>query len=193
MILIYAILANKTFLEIGKLPEFGNLNSNYLYYNLFCLNASYISCFWMGILFAKEDLLIKIKNDLKLNILKDILIIITIIFLRQTGIPTTNLDFIYVPFFIIASIDLIKKSKIAIKLFEKLGKESTNMWLIHSFYCYYFFPVVKIVYYSYWAIISLVILTILSYISSKIISLYWNYITYSINTLKEIKNRKKVI
>ena len=52
-----------------------------------------------------------------------------------------------------------------------MGKGSTNIWLIHSFYCYYFF--VRIVAASRLAILSLGVLPMLSYMSSVAVTCFW--------------------
>ena len=52
------------------------------------------------------------------------------------------------------------------KLLGFLGRHSTNSWLIHSFYCYYFLEVTRLVYASRLWWVDLLILLLLSLVSS---------------------------
>lgn len=192
-IMIFSILSTDLLPAIGKIEELGSLNKNYIYYNLFCQAAPFIACFWTGILFAKDDLFTKLKNtidnNIKLNIFSDLIILLGIIFLRQIGIKS-NLDIFYVPVFIIICLDLVNRIKILEKVFYELGKESTNMWLIHSFYCYYFYAFAKIVVWPKWAVLCLIVLIILSYLSSKLLNYFWKNVTKIVNKLKKFINDK---
>ena len=178
-IVIFDILITTIFPQIGKIEGFGSLNKSYLYNNLFCQSAPFAACFYMGILFAKENLIIKlrdlVKKNYKINFITDIIIMFFIMYLR-TYITGAELDILFVPLIIIVFIDLISYLHIISKLFESIGKHSTNMWLIHSFYCYYFYPVVKIVIKLKWAIPCLIVLIVLTYISSYFVNVFWKYV-----------------
>ena len=50
------------------------------------------------------------------------------------------------------------------------------MWLTHSFFCYYFYTFVKIVYSSRNAIVSFIILLGLSLGTSILLDLFWNIV-----------------
>lgn len=65
IIIVLAILTQRLFPALGNLESLGKMNDNYFYKVLFCQTGPNISCYWIGILFAKDDLLIKIKNNLK--------------------------------------------------------------------------------------------------------------------------------
>lgn len=70
------------------------------------------------------------------------------------------------------------------------GKQSTNMWLIHSFFCYYFSAVVKIVVWPRYAIPSLVLLVILTYAASIGVTFLWKAVTnVYINVLENLKSK----
>jgi len=55
----------------------------------------------------------------------------------------TYIDFILAPLFILACTNFLYTNEICHNMSEKifllLGKHSTNMWLTHSFFCYYYF------------------------------------------------------
>ena len=60
------------------------------------------------------------------------------------------------------------------KTFLALGKQSTNMWLTHTFFCYYFYPAVKIVVvYPKYAILSLIVFVAFTYVASVLLDLFW--------------------
>ena len=178
-IVIISILMTNVFPAIGSIKYLGTLNNNYLYNTIFCQTAPYITCFYIGVLFAKENLIIKLYNKIneviKLNTITDIIILGVIIFFRSY-VAGPEMDIIYVPLLIIILIDILSHIPILEKTFEKLGENSTNMWLIHSFYCYYFYPIVKIVVALRWGIPCLIVLIVLTLISSYIIDYFWELI-----------------
>lgn len=114
--------------------------------------------------------------------------LILIIYLRDFGIGDM-FDLLYVPFFIICSLDILQKIKWGRKILYRLGKKSTNMWLIHSFYCYYFYKIVKIVVSVRWAFLSLIILIVITYFSAEMVDTFWKIIGYIIEKIKW-KNRE---
>lgn len=192
-IAIASILVSNVFPVIGDIEEIGSLNTNFIYRSLFWQGAPYICCFWMGIAFAKDNLLVKLRNrindNIKLNVVIDVLIILAIVYLSQTGIKT-NLDIIYVPIFIIACLDIVKKSQFFCKVFYSLGNESTNMWLTHTFFCYYFYFFVQIVVWPKWGLFSLFILIALSFGASKLLNAFWNIIGIIYGLGKKVYNEK---
>ena len=145
LIIIGGLLVGNIFPLAGQISLLKGLNDNYLYSTFFCQTSPYIMSFWMGIVVAKDDVLLKLKNSLKennlLNPFFDIIFFVVIIYLRNTG-TGSYLDIIYVPIIIVCSLDFIQKMKIVKKIFMELGKKSTNMWLIHTFFCYFIFFVV---------------------------------------------------
>lgn len=184
LIIIGSILITNFFPALGEIETLGYLNNNYLYRIFLGQSSPFIACFWIGCLMAKENSLLKLKILLKNNNLLspilDFIFIAIIIFMRNSGIGDT-LDIIYVPFLIIFCIDLLQYFKKIKTFLLYIGKESTNMWLIHSFYCYYFYPIVKIVVNQNYAILSLFILIAITYISSLTITKFWDklYTTYN--------------
>ena len=183
-VVIMSILIMCVFPQIGTINQLGPLKNSYLYTTLFLPVSLSIVCFWLGMVYAKEDLIIKTKLKLNLNIISSILILLIIVYARLFAVGN-ELDILYVPLLVIASIDIIRKIPILNKILIEIGKNSTNMWLIHSFYCYYFYPVVKVVLGLKWAVPCLLVLLILSYISSYIINYFWKFINYIYNKLSE--------
>ena len=61
---------------------------------------------------------------------------------------------------------IFDKYKIIKYIFVFLGKHSTNIWLIHSFYCYYFLEVTHVVFATRNVWVGLLTLLLLSLVSS---------------------------
>lgn len=62
---------------------------------------------------------------------------------------------------------VVRISRWIIWLLEKLGKQSTNMWLVHTFFCYYLFH--DWIYGLKYPIVILFVTVLLSYLSGIII------------------------
>lgn len=176
-IILMTILEHNVFPALGTLECLGSLNTNYLYASFFTQTTPYVGCFWMGILMAKENLLDSVKNAMKncglLHPIVDVGGILCILFLHNSA-AGESLDLVYVPAFLLFFLDLVKRSRILCAVFAKLGAQSTNMWLIHSFFCYYFFLFVRITVFSRNHILSLITLTVMSYIASILTDTVWN-------------------
>lgn len=97
------------------------------------------STFIMGCICCKFKVFDKLYEKLELkdinNIFVNLLIISLIIIIRNLE---SKLDIILLPIFIYSSLMIINKFKLN-KLFKYLGDHSTNLWLTHSFFCYYYF------------------------------------------------------
>lgn len=187
IIVVCTILVSNVFPAIGKIEELGILNNNNLYSSFFLQSNPYISCFWVGILFSKDDLIVKLKSKInetvKINIFLDVIGIFVIVYIRQF-IFGSIYDMIYTPFLIIFFLDFINKFKLLKKVFVLLGNHSTNIWLIHSFLCYYFYFFVRIVVYFRWGVLCLLILLILSLLASYAVNYFWKFINKIYLTLK---------
>lgn len=126
---------------------------------------------------AKDDLLIKLQVIMKknnmLNPLSDIVIILLIVYLRNSGIGESA-DIFYVPILITAILDFVKRVNMMEKILFKIGNQSTNMWLIHTFFCYYFYGIVKIIVAPRWGILSLGLLALLTYMVSIVVTYFWD-------------------
>lgn len=188
-VIIGTILITNVFPAIGELEVLGTLNDNYLYHAFFLLSAPYTACFWMGAVFAKGNLLIQLQDALRRNNLLhpvlDVFFIGVIIQLRSRLTEQTP-DMIYVPFLILFFLDLLRYMRPLRWLLLRIGKESTSMWLIHPFFCYYFYPVVKIVVAPRWGILCLLVLLALSYIAARLVRLFWQGIGSMMQRIQKI-------
>lgn len=140
------------------------------FYKPISLLLVWLPCFLMGCTFAKFNLFYKIEKWIKEkridNILIYLLICMAIFYIRCKNEDKMNLDYLFAPIFIIASNNIVKSLSLD-KFFAFFGKHSTNMWLMHSFFCYQYFQ--KLVYYPRIPIIILIWLIILCITCSSII------------------------
>lgn len=192
-IIVFSILVNNVFPAIGQLDTLGNLNANWLYVSLFCQSSPYITCFWMGILMAKEDLLSKTQNCLLdnrcLNPFVDFLALLVIPFLYN-HVWGPVLDLIQVPALIIFSLDLLNHSRFIRNQFEKLGTQSTNMWFIHSFFCYYFGYFARIVVITKSPLLSLITLLMMTYFAAVLTDALWKNV-FAVSKKIKVPSKKK--
>lgn len=193
-VVIASILMANIFPAIGRIDELGGLNNNYLYTRFFCQVSPFISCFWMGIVAAENDLLGRLRTAMDkagvLNPLIDLAIWFGIIYVRQY-VAGATLDIFYIPVLCVVSQNLLCHLRRTRTFFLKLGLESTNMWLIHSFFCYYFLAVVKLVVAPKWAIPSLFMLIALTYLASVLLTWFWKEMSILLQKVRTIAFQKE--
>ena len=187
-IVVWSILEATVFPAVGKLEVLGLPEHNLLFNRFFCQSMPYTTCFWMGILMAKEDLLSKTQQRLRdnhlLNPIFGIFILLCVVFLRNNWYGDI-LDFLFVPAMILSLLNILEYTPPIRKLLLLLGKQSTNMWYTHSFFCYYFYPFTRIVVYSRNALVSLITLCAMSYASGCLLDWLWS----KARLLKNIKRK----
>lgn len=147
-----------------------------LFYSLLIAFRECVCTFFMGIIFAKYNALVCLREQF----IKEVpyrfgrLIIsatgIGVIFICMQFCIGGDYDTIYVPLLITFMMQYFDALVPLKRIFCLLGKHSTNMWLIHSFYCYYFYPAARLVCWSRNPFLSLVALIVMSLISSVILN-----------------------
>lgn len=174
--IVVTILLTNIFPGISKSPNLGVLGSNFLYLKFFCQIAPYAACFWMGAVVARNGLLDRLNDSMKsnglLNPVVDILTWVFIVFLRQSEIGD-KFDIFFIPVLTVTGLDLFRRIKWVRAGLVHLGKQSTNMWLIHPFFCYYYGAVAKAVSAPRYAVLSLLVLIALTYLGSVFVTLFW--------------------
>ena len=180
------ILIRNVFPAIANTETFISLGSDFLYSKIFRI-SSYASAFFAGIVFAKYDAVVRIKKIMDNIPCKTALALIgmfTVIWSRSY-IVDSHIDIVYSVFFVVfASVffDGIKPLK---KGMGFLGIHSTNIWLIHSFFCYYFLEVTKIVYLTQSVWLDWLILIAMSLAASILLELLFKGITNLISIIKK--------
>lgn len=175
-VIIWNILISQVFPALTALPAFYGLSANIWYQNLFMINE-YASGFFVGIVFAKYDVFASwrrlLENRKKIEkILISLFAAVGILYLKVYSLPA-SCDLLLAPLFVMTCTVFLEETGVLKGIFMFLGEYSTNMWLIHSFYCYYFYFFVKIVYGLKNPVISMVILVLLSLGSSILVDLFW--------------------
>ncbi len=165
---------------LPNLPSVQGLNSlsNNIFFRWFCIETSAVSPFFAGIVFAKYDALVRLKKIIgkrQFGMIFGLLGAAVILWCR-CFIKGTELDLIYVPI-LAASLSVFFDSLKPVKyVFNIIGRQSTNMWLVHSFYCYYFLEITKLVYITSNVWIDLLILVSMSFMTSVLIELFYKYL-----------------
>ncbi len=155
---------------LQSLDEFNRLASNFFYDKLLTLDNP-APCFFAGITFAKFDALVKIKEQLsKIPCITLVSLIGVFAVMWCRGYVLGDLfDLVYVIAFTVLVSQFFDGVKPVKKVFGFLGKHSTNIWLVHTFFCYYFLEATKIVYCTRSVWVDLIILLNMSLASSMII------------------------
>lgn len=156
--------------------------SNYLVISSIALVFSQQIYFIMGALVAKDSIFDKSKLFLNKKKLDNKIIYILILFisvfmyyyLYNNKIMSYFIYIIVMPIFVLSLVNLIKENK----LLNFIGMNSTNIWLIHSFLCYYYFqniifyPKFSIFIFVWLLMLSLIISIGLEYLYCKLKSIY---------------------
>lgn len=87
----------------------------------------------------------------------------------------TEIDFLIVPFFIYFSCKAVAILNLS-KLIAYLGRYSFPLWLIHSFFCYYYFQ--DIIYFPKWSPFVFILLTTVSLLSVLAIENFRSYVLH---------------
>lgn len=140
-------------------------------------NVPLILAFFAGMICAKYDvygLLVSFFNQKNMNIktvaVWGILIALGLRFYLSDSASKKDTDFLLVPLFIFSLTTLIYETKLQ-NLFCFLAKHSTNMWLTHTFWCYYFWQ--PIVFAPYLSPLIYIWLVILSVITSYVVNIIY--------------------
>lgn len=163
----------------GLFPEesFYSLRHDWFYTLLIGFNYTVCS-FFMGIVFAKYDALAKLWQALVDSKPRWVRLVISLpgtgilVWMRTRG-PGMDLDILFVPLFIVFALEWLDFLRPVSRVFLFLGGHSTNMWFIHTFYCYYFYPAVRVVYWSGSPLVALITLLTMTLLSSMALEALW--------------------
>lgn len=153
------------------------LNREFLYsHQLVYMPILYLSClpsFALGAVFAKYDWFAILKNKIEIKTIGQNILWITVLvllLLLRALCPISAVNIICMLLFV-CWFAVVRKSEWIIWLLEKLGKQSTNMWLVHTFFCYYLFH--DWIYGFKYPIVILMVTVLLSYLSGIIIDMIY--------------------
>ena len=192
IILVITVLFGKVFPDIWYAFLGEARQGNLIYDSFFCMGEPFYACFVMGVFCAENDLLDRISAFLdragKRRAAAEILLVLAVIILRQIFLRK-YFDVLYVPILCVILPDLAHRFPILGKLFDVFGQESTNIWLIHSFFCYYFYGIVKIIVATHWAVPSFVTLAVMSYAAARLVTLFWQKMS-SLHIFAALQDRR---
>ncbi len=159
----------------GNHPVIKALSGNFIFSKLFNSNSV---PFYMGIVFAKHNGLARLRAILEqysapARVVIALAGLFLIFVIRQTETVTYDLDVVIVPFFVVLCVTLVDIIPFIKKALAYIGRHCNNIWLVHSFYCYYFYAATKAVYFTTDPVVSLLTLLGLSLVSS--IAIEWFY------------------
>lgn len=100
-----------------------------------------LPAFFSGALFVKFDIVSKVKNifSIKNRVINIFFTLSFIPFILLRSAVDGEKTNIFCVFFVVIWFALIRKNKIIECVLEKLGNQSCNMWLVHTFFCVYLF------------------------------------------------------
>ena len=180
IILIITVLFGKVFPDVWYAFIGDARQGNVIYASFFCMGEPFYACFVMGVFCAGNDLLDRISAFLdragRFRAAAEILLILTVILVRQV-LLRKYFDFLYAPLLSVIISDLARRLPAIGKIFEAFGQESTNIWFIHSFFCYYFYGIVRIVIATHWAVPSFATLAVISYAAARLVTIFWQKIS----------------
>lgn len=179
IVILWHLLIAFIFPALSSSAIFSGLTQDVWFYNIFTIN-DYATLFFTGIIFAKYNIFATWNSlfDHMTNIEKFIFSSTALCVCAYTRvfISSTSFDILLVPIFLLAAITIINMFSHSGTGFAYIGKHSTNIWLTHSFYCYYFGPFAKLVYKSKNFIIDYLVLLALSLVTSILLNLFWEYV-----------------
>lgn len=153
------------------------------------------ACFLMGCLFARWDLLSRVKAKLAghyLACLASLLCLAGLVCLCFKLGAGMRYDFLWAPIVCLCLATLATTglgARLA-KPLEAIGKHSTNIWLTHSFFCYHWCQ--GFIYLPKWSPLVFLLLLGVSYALSLAIDWAWKWITEGIRQLDTKLYRKPV-
>lgn len=177
IILFFLITGTIYFISYLTIHLFGAI---YLYSHQFAympiLYLSLLFPFVLGAILAKYDIVGKIK----LGGMQSLLLLLLLIISRMC-IETGIFHVIYAAIFIVLFVHIKRAEWLDCFLYE-MGRRSTSMWFVHSYFCYYLFH--DFIYGFKYPLVIFLVLLLCSYISAIII----DYLNNNIQKVFKIKS-----
>ena len=179
LVFVIEILTQSVFPDLANMAALPSLGRS-LYFVRFLKLNKYSTAFFMGVVWAKYDLLEKLKGRLLRVPLRGVACLagcVAVFICRAYMVSNVlSADLVLVPFFVAflsVLFDCVRPLKAG---FRFLGGHSTNMWLVHSFYCFYFLEFTLIVYATRSVWIDLLILIALSLATSIVLDGLYDFL-----------------
>lgn len=136
----------------------------------------YYPSFFLGTLFCKYSLFEKFRAAMAKETIcvAACVVLIGLAFVVRSKWNVTEMTIVMTPLFIYLFVVFFRLIGNTNKVFLFFGKHSMNMWLIHTFFCYYYFQK-EMLMISDNAIVAYVLLVVMSLLSSMVIDLIWRH------------------
>lgn len=177
LLIIFQLLLVNYYPRVLSLSIFDKYRLSNLYLNT-TRTLYLLSTYVCGMLFSKFNLLDLVKQKLTNKKIYTIIsiVLLMIIFILRRLVWKYDTDYIYAPIFII-SMTIILSNNIFDRMnaiLLKIGNQSTNIWLIHSFFCYHWCQ--KFIFMPKLSVLIFLLLLVVSYISGIIIDKFYKFI-----------------
>ena len=163
------ILTQGVFPGLAGVPGLTGLGSN-LYFRRFCTVNKYMTAFFAGVVFARYDALARLKRAMGRLAHPGAAALagMAVLFLCRAYVlsDVANGDILLAPLFALCCSVCFDRTRRMKALAAFLGRHSANMWLTHSFFCFYFLEFTQVVYCSRSVWLDLAVLTGLSLAAS---------------------------
>ncbi len=170
--------------QIAAQPIFSKLTATLLWTKLY-LALMMLPVFLLGCLFAKYDVLSRIKTRFvgnRLSFAGALILLAAIFYIRRCygGLY----DYLLTPLLIAASIVLLTNRllKPVYWVLQRIGEQSTVIWLTHSFYCYLWCQ--KLIYLPKYSALILLWLLLISYGTALLLQFFYKYLGKLLLVLK---------
>lgn len=191
-------LTQYIFPYIAKMDQFAGVNENFFFIN-FCTIQQSASCFILGIVFTKFHLLDRLIAFWNKSIKKrtvSMMIgafgICLVLFIRFRVFEETG-DLLLIIFIVLFSLKFAQGADFLEKCFMTLGKYSSSMWLIHTFYCFYYYHTAMIVYWSRRPVVAYLTLVIMTFISAFVVDGLYDFIKMKWKEFQKTKSRVSAV
>lgn len=169
---VFMLFLQQVFYQIDILRPY---ESGSIYENVMGGKFPYIVCFFMGALVAGKGLYTKsfaFLNKLKGKVIWCSFMLAAIFVLREV-VDNIACEFAFTLLLIPALAIILREFKYVRKGVSFMGKHSTNMWLTHTFFCYYFGVFAKSVVFFKWSIPCLLVLIAYAIATSLLLDWFW--------------------
>lgn len=178
LVLFTSVFTVKFLPALIKLSPFSSLASSYLWMQLFMPNA-FICSYLFGIVFGKYDVFANLRrlfssyNAFWRAMVGLLLIACAFYFQENVFGNVSEMMLVITPVFMTGCLLLLDLSAKASQVLRYFGRMSTNLWLIHTFFCYYFYPFTIAVFWSRNPLVAYLTLLLLALLASVLLEQFY--------------------
>jgi len=149
MVVVFSVFFSQIFPYLKDVVRFPVMDA--AEYNLLAtsMDRFTIASFFAGVAFAKDHLLEQLYKEIVKpgirGIIQDLFLFCMVFFCRQYGFGH-GFDWLYAPILCLIIWDLTDQIQVLGCFYNLFGKHSTNIWFFHTFFCYYYDEVQKLIY-----------------------------------------------